>query len=170
MRILSFLPLASTIGVVIAYEDYDTVNHLEFNSTSEFISALFNNAGKASTNILVAYTTPECKSKIDDHPSIKGSQRHAGSYSFTSATVVDTAFPIELTDCIELAFYRYDSESFTPDERTPLLEPLEIVSWVRDQMSVQGFTMTNDFDFPVQLFWCDENKDPTNQGILQVLK
>ena len=149
---------------------YDAVNHLEYDSMHEFSKTFFNmEESRASMNIIVAYTTPECKEQISDNAALYGSQRHAGTYSFVSATVVvpQSEFPFETNNCAEIHFYRFNSIITEPTESTTDFDLHTLTSWVHHRMAVNGFFFTNHFEFPIDIFWYDESKSPMKQESLE---
>lgn len=149
---------------------YDSVNHLEYDSIDEFKRTFFNMPeSRASMNMIVAYTTPECKDQVTDNAALYGSQRHAGAYSFISATIIteQTEFPLTTENCAEIHFYRFNSLFTEPVESTTDFELHALTNWVHSRMAVEGFLITNTFDFPIDVFWYDESKSPVKQDSLE---
>ena len=147
--------------------EYDHVNHQEINSFAEFKAKYFTLDGeRASTNLLVAFTTPECRDQINDNPVLRGSQRHAGGYAFVSATVTDAQsnFPIQMNNCAEVFYFPYNTPTNQPNARTVEYEDVvDFTRWVHDRMKVSNFKLKNSFNYPINVFWYDESKNPILQ-------
>lgn len=168
MNVKVIISLLSLLQLSSAFDDYVKVDHLEFSSLSNFTKHFFNSPHeKASTNVLVGFATPECADKVKLNAPLVGSQRHTGGYSFASASVIDVNFPVSLyDDCARIFFYSFNSSINEPRESSPILENQPMTAWIASQMRVNHFVLKNEFDYRIQVFWCDENKEPMFQFTL----
>lgn len=159
--------LAALLNVVACYvvRDYNTIHFHEFSSNDEFYQKHFTlSGGRSNNNLFVGVAQPECHEKLES-AAFRGAQRHAGGHVIDVVTVPAKDFPLPLTGCAEVFFYGYNSSITNPTDRTDQLDHLELTRWGGQQMG-RKVKFVNDFDFPVEMYWSDEGKDPVRQGIL----
>jgi hypothetical protein len=156
--------LVVPIGGVIM-RSYNHVSHDEQTNFESFAAKYINNDGVTNTNIFVGLYEPNCKDKIHTAAFI-GAQRHTGVGIVVSvASLPAEGFPVELSSCAQVLFYKAGSPITSPDSVTLNLDHTELTQWEKENMRT-NIKIINGFNYPVKIFWNDENSDGFAHGVV----
>jgi hypothetical protein len=160
----------------VIVRDYNRVNFEEFDSYDQFKDKYLNaDQDTLRENVMLGVATPECFDKLSS-PAFRGTQRHSGGGPLTAVSVPSAGFPYparllneqnEPSDCANIIFYRRGDHISSPKATTSDLEHQYLNRWIADQMYVKNVRFTNNFDFPVVLYWQEESTDPVRIGLMQ---
>jgi hypothetical protein len=171
---LPFFQLALCVSLIngVIIRDYNMVNFKEFSSYKDFAD-VYLNLGKntVNQNLFVGISKPECAHHLES-PAFRGAQRHGGGGVVGAVTVPVDDFKLKLEGdkCAEIFFYRIGDDIEHPTSTTTEFNHSDLNSWSADLMRIEGATFTNNFDYPVQLFWHEESNEPVDNGVLEAGK
>jgi len=144
---------------------YDHVHFTEFGSWSEFQRLFLDEGSYFLRNVMLGVANTECRDKLYA-PALLGLQRHASPDVVEYAMLSAEEYPVKLTDCAEVHWYRIGdklgkSETFSDFNHD------ELNSWIVGAMRTPDVVLTNGFSFPIEVFWHEESKSPVYQRTLQ---
>jgi hypothetical protein len=151
-------------GVIM--RSYNHVSHDEQPNYESFATKYLNDDGITNTNVFVGVYEPMCKDKIYTAAFV-GAQRHTGVGIVVSvASLPAEGFPVELSSCAQVLFYKAGSPITSPDSVTLNLEHTELTQWEKENMRA-NIKIINGFNYPVKIFWNDENSDGFVHGVVE---
>ena len=147
----------------VIMRSYNHVSRDELTDYESFTAKYLNDDGVTNTNLFVGVFEPMCKDKIYTAAFI-GAQRHTGVGIVVSvASLPAEGFPVELSSCAQVLFYKAGSLITSPDSVTLNLEHTELTQWEKENMRA-SIKIINGFNYPVKIFWNDENSDGYAHG------
>lgn len=161
--LLQFIP-TNAIEDGNAY--YNKINYHNYTTFQEFGHSLLalTEDGQliTTTNVILGVSQPECDYLLES-PAFRASQRYAGGNVLVSAALPAREFPYDLDGCVQVFFYKaYSSLSKAAANITNINHQTLTVmlkSNIRTPMTVRNY-----FQFPVDLYWTGESKQPEKQG------
>jgi hypothetical protein len=111
--------------------------------------------------VLLGVYSMYCKHLINS-ASFQGIGRMT-STSVVIATVPADTFPFSMDECAEAFWFKKGDSS--PASRTSDFDYVALRMWV-GQLRGMDVTITNTFDFPIMLYWCDEDAGIERQGLV----
>lgn len=161
--------IATTTTAVIMRE-YNFVSFREFETFDTFRTSFLTTSPdddefRVLNNLFLGIADEECLSDLES-PAFRGAQRHGGGGVVDVAILPRKEFPYEIEECSRIFFYRIGTLLSDPVDSTNTYTHQELNTWMNDLMRIKGVRLTNQFSFPIALYWHEESADPLQQGEL----
>lgn len=163
---------------IMKVRDYNKVEYHLLNSVNELAAKFLDMELKVATNLFFGIYLPQCVDQLHENPIFLGGQRHAGGDVLQVASLPYSEFlklnprgtdvdVLNDNKCVEVRFYRAGRTMADPTDTTTNLEIKAFQAWSSQQVRISGVKFTNEFPFPVRMFWHEEASIPVDQGIIQ---
>lgn len=152
----------------VIIRDYNQINFQDLKSYEEFSNSFLNKlTGHIEKNVYVGVATEECWDMVHS-PSFMSAQRFSGGNLVTPVAIHKEHFPYTTTDnCAEVLYYKYGDILSKPSGVTTNFGDRELSNWLRAQLTLRDFKLTNDFRFSVDIYFFKESSNPDYQFTLK---
>jgi len=130
------------------------------------IESFFTDSGNSNTNLFVGISEPSCESKLLSLEPFVGIKRMAGGEVVASVVLPKSEFLHKSDACATVFFYPIGTPLTQPKAETNNLDDEQFTKWLSQYNSVT-FHIVNEFKFPVEVYWSDENGNSVSQAVLE---
>jgi len=145
---------------------YDQVHFTDHIAWSHFQRLFLEVGSHFVRNVMLGVSNSDCRDKLYA-PALLGLQRHASPDVAEYAIISATEYPVAITECAEVHWYRIGDKLGEPSGKFHNFNHAELNSWIVESMRVEGVVLKNGFSYPIEVFWHEESKSPVYQRTLQ---